>query len=193
MKTEPENPQDPHEKMNNITEGILLAAAKFAVDNPEKYDQVSWCGTACCVLGHARALAGSDQLQGGPRRGELNLPLTQRGRMLESMLFWTHKSTALLMPHVREDGSILVPEGIPDIAAKAKIGPRVTIEARVIIGIGAIIEARARIRTGVIIGPRAYIGANSDIGTGAKIGIGVRIKAGANIMPLSEIEAGDHY
>ena len=117
MKTEPENPQDPHEKMNNITEKILLAAAKFAVDNPEKYDQVSWCGTACCVLGHARALAGSDQPNLSPRPGELNLPLTRRGKKLESMLYWNHPSTALLMLHIREDGSILVPEGAPGVAA----------------------------------------------------------------------------
>ena len=193
MKPEPETPLDPHEKMNNITEEILLAAAKFAVDNPEKYDQAWWCGTACCVLGHARALAGSDQPDQGPRPGELNLPLTQRGRMLERMLFWSHKSTALLMPHVREDGSILVPEGIPDIAAKAIIDAGAIIEARVIIGARANIGPRARIRTGVIIGVRAYIGADALIGPRAVIGAGVRIKAGANIVPLAEIEAGDHY
>ena len=193
MKPEPENPRDPHEKMNNINEEILLAAAKFAVDNPEKYDQKEWCGTACCILGHARALAGSDQPQGGPRRGELNLPLTQRGRMLESMLFWTHKSTAMLMPHVREDGSILVPEGVPDIAAGAIIAAGAVIRARAKIKARAVIGRRARIGAGVIVGPRAVIGAYVGIGNGAKIGPGVRIKAGANIMPLAEIEAGDDY
>ena len=31
----------------------LLRVAKLIEDNPDTYDQSEWCGTQCCVAGHA--------------------------------------------------------------------------------------------------------------------------------------------
>ena len=56
-----------------ITEEILdqaIAAAKAGHVNGLTYDQSSWCGTTCCVLGFARYLAGLEERNEGPRDEE---------------------------------------------------------------------------------------------------------------------------
>ena len=109
----------------------ILAGAAFGAAHPAEYNQRHWCGTACCVLGHARRLAGEDQPNTGPREGELDLP-GARGRMIESMLMWTHDDTAALISHVGEDGVLVVPAG--GIGA---FGEGATVVARALVGEGA--------------------------------------------------------
>lgn len=36
----------------------MLATADHIEKNPDKYDQTSWCGTACCIAGHAALASG---------------------------------------------------------------------------------------------------------------------------------------
>lgn len=124
--------------MTTITIDTILEAAAYAVQHPEEYNQRTWCGTACCVLGNARRIVGSEAINKGPEEGEIEHDGSPRSLMLISMLYWTHADTAALMPHVRDDGSILVPDG----------------------GIGALGE-------GAYIGQDAYIGDGAIIGEGA--------------------------
>jgi len=57
-----------------ITEQHLreaIVAAETGHLNGHEYDQSTWCGTACCVLGFARIIAGLDKADEGPRPGEI--------------------------------------------------------------------------------------------------------------------------
>ena len=56
-----------------ITEEIIdkaIAAAEEGHINGLTYNQSSWCGTACCVLGFARHIAGLPEKNDGPQDEE---------------------------------------------------------------------------------------------------------------------------
>ena len=61
--------------MNLITEAVLdeaIEAAEAGHINGLTYDQSSWCGTACCVLGFARHIAGLPEQNIGPQDSEFS-------------------------------------------------------------------------------------------------------------------------
>jgi hypothetical protein len=37
---------------------LMLKVADYIEANPDEYDQRNWCGTECCIAGHAVALSG---------------------------------------------------------------------------------------------------------------------------------------
>lgn len=176
--------------MKTLTETDLLAGAAYAVAHPEEYDQSNWCGTACCVLGHARRLAGSDVIDSGPLPDEINIS-TPRARMLANMLLWTHSDTAVLMPHVHDDGTLVVPAGgIGSFGSGVVVHKDAQIYgADTQIAAGAIIGEGARVWPGAIIGYGARVWPGASIGAGAKIGAGAEIAADAQIYTGAEIGA----
>jgi len=158
--------------MITLTGEDILAAAAYAAQHPEAYDQAMWCGTACCVLGHARRMAGSEQVQGGPRPGEISMA-TPRERALARMLFWRHADTAQLMPHIEEDGVCRVPDGgVGAFGGGAVIRMDTEIDADAVIRVGTVICE------GVVVGAEAVIGARAVIGEGVVIRAGAEIGAG---------------
>jgi len=136
--------------MKKLTVEDILAGAAYAVDHPEKYDQGRWCGTACCVLGHARALVGSDQLDRGLRDDEFS-PTNKKESMIRDMLPWTHEDTAALLPHVGDDGVLRVPaEGIGLFGAGAHVGQGAIVERGAIVGPDAHVGQGVRVRRGEV-------------------------------------------
>ena len=90
-----------------LTEEIIdqaIVAAKAGAVNGLTYDQGSWCGTACCVLGFARYIAGEPEVNSGPRPGEI--VDTPRGRALSVLMRCGEPSVLLVMERVGADGLI---------------------------------------------------------------------------------------
>jgi uncharacterized protein YjbI with pentapeptide repeats len=70
-----------------ITEAILdqaIEAAEAGHLNGLTYNQSNWCGTACCVLGFARHIAGIEEIDAGPQEGEIEN--TPRARAIERLM-----------------------------------------------------------------------------------------------------------
>lgn len=82
----------------------FLAAIAYIKKHPEEYNQSAWCGTACCVLGHARRIAGSGRLKGGVREGEIaDCPKAQR---IAKLTVYTSPDVLKVMEGVGMDGGI---------------------------------------------------------------------------------------
>lgn len=156
--------------MKTLTVTDLRAGALHALEHPETYDQRRWCGTTCCVLGHARALAGSDQPNEGPRPGEIERTVV--GRAMASLLSSAHAGVAHLIAHGTwdaETGSVTAAAGCPGIGKGAVIGQYAEIGAGARIGADAVICSYAVIGAGATIGAQHWIGAGARIGVGAVV------------------------
>ena len=182
--------------MKSLTTADILAGAAYAVAHPEQYDQRKWCGTAQCVLGHARTQAGSDQPGEGLREDEYT-DGSPRGLALRSMLVWAHEDTAALMRFVGKDGILRVPAGgvgkfgdSVRVGVGCWIGAGSTIGADSIISIRSVICERCEIGEGCVIGAVCWIGAGSTIGADSVIGSDSMIGAGVRVGPRSGIGAG---
>lgn len=90
-----------------ITEQNILDAIKDARAGGyagRKYNQRSWCGSECCVLGFARRRAGADQFRGGPRPGEIED--TPRARIFAEILHLESPGILDFMEAIQPDGSL---------------------------------------------------------------------------------------
>src|SRR5579885_1958403 len=90
-----------------ITEAILdqaIEAAERGHLDDMTYDQSEWCGTACCVLGFARHLAGLPESRGGPQPGEIED--TPRAQTIARLMCCGSPDILRVMRAVRPDGSI---------------------------------------------------------------------------------------
>lgn len=182
-----------------VTLEHILQAAKHAVDHPEEYDQSRWCGTACCVAGHARRIVNLPEVYGPLSACEFNAQTLQE-RMLQAMMVWLHSDTAKLMLLVDKDGVIRIPKGGvgafgegTTIDFGVRINQRVKVGKHVRIGAHAEIDTNARIGDRAVIGYCALIGASVhisrdvEIGDHADIGWGTSIGPGARIEPSKVI------
>ena len=91
-----------------ITEEILdraIAAAKLGHVNGLTYDQSSWCGTACCVLGFARYLAGLKEVNRGP--GDDEFAESPRIRTIRTLMRCGSPAILMIMERVTPDGKIV--------------------------------------------------------------------------------------
>lgn len=79
------------------------------------YDQASWCGTARCVLGHARIIAGVPEMDAGPMPGEIED--TPEGRTLARLMPCFSPDVLRVMRAVRSDGLIDLTEAAVRAAA----------------------------------------------------------------------------
>ena len=68
------------------------------------YDQAAWCGTAMCVLGWARKIAGAKGRHTGPRDGEIDT--TPRAQTLARLMDYPRPDVLRVMRAVRPDGRI---------------------------------------------------------------------------------------
>lgn len=41
---------------------LLEKVRDYIAEHPDKYDQAQWCGTKCCIAGHAVALSGKYEI-----------------------------------------------------------------------------------------------------------------------------------
>ena len=92
-----------------ITEEILdraIAAAKLGHVNGLTYDQSSWCGTACCVLGFARYLAGLEEVNRGP--GDDEFAESPRIRTIRTLMRCGSPAILMIMERVTPDGKIVL-------------------------------------------------------------------------------------
>ena len=92
-----------------ITEEILdraIAAAKLGHVNGLTYDQSSWCGTACCVLGFARYLAGLEEVNRGP--GDDEFAESPRIRSIRTLMRCGSPAILMIMERVTPDGKIVL-------------------------------------------------------------------------------------
>ena len=92
-----------------ITEEILdqaIAAAKLGHVNGLTYDQSSWCGTACCVLGFARYLAGLEEVNRGPEDDEF--AESPRIRTIRTLMRCGSPAILMIMERVTPDGKIVL-------------------------------------------------------------------------------------
>ena len=90
-----------------ITEKNIRDAINAARDGElgyKKYDQSRWCGTACCVLGFARILAGHPELNRGPRDGEIED--TPACRRLTELMECASPEILGLMERVDKNGMV---------------------------------------------------------------------------------------
>ena len=90
-----------------ITEAHLDQAITWAEaggNGEHAYDQSSWCGTACCVLGFARLAAGVKEVNMGPRSGEIEN--TPRAETISRLMSCSSKDILRVMSTVQPDGTI---------------------------------------------------------------------------------------
>ena len=90
-----------------ITEAHLdeaIRTAKAGEGMGHAYDQKSWCGTACCVLGFARLVAGLPKRNVGPRPGEI--VDTPRARLIAALMYCSEESILDVMERVQPDGTL---------------------------------------------------------------------------------------
>ena len=69
-----------------------------------EYNQRSWCGTSCCVLGFARLIAGLPERNQGPQPGEI--VDTPKGRLIEGLMTSSDSAVLELMEHIQSDGTL---------------------------------------------------------------------------------------
>jgi hypothetical protein len=90
-----------------ITEAHIDQAITWAEaggNGEHAYDQSSWCGTACCVLGFARLAAGVKEVNMGPRSGEIEN--TPRAETISRLMNCSSKDILRVMSTVQPDGTI---------------------------------------------------------------------------------------
>ena len=95
------------ETMNLITEAVLdeaIEAAEAGHINGLTYDQSSWCGTACCVLGFARHIAGLPEQNIGPQDSEFSK--SPKISTLKKLMKCSSPDILRVMKSVTEDGKI---------------------------------------------------------------------------------------
>ena len=95
------------ETMNLITEAVLdeaIEAAEAGHINGLTYDQSSWCGTACCVLGFARHIAGLPEQYIGPQDSEFSE--SPKISTLRKLMGCSSPDILRVMKSVTEDGKI---------------------------------------------------------------------------------------
>ena len=95
------------ETMNLITEAVLdeaIEAAEAGHINGLTYDQSSWCGTACCVLGFARHIAGLPEQNIGPQDSEFSK--SPKISTLKKLMKCSSPDILRVMKSVTGDGKI---------------------------------------------------------------------------------------
>ena len=93
--------------MNLITEAVLdeaIEAAEAGHINGLTYDQSSWCGTACCVLGFARHIAGLPEQNIGPQDSEFSK--SPKISTLKKLMKCSSPDILRVMKSVTGDGKI---------------------------------------------------------------------------------------
>ena len=99
-----------------ITEAHIdeaLRIARAGGRDGRTYDQGTWCGTSCCVLGWARIAAGIPEENCGPRPDEIED--TPRARTLTALMHSGDPAVLTLMEAVKADGSLdltALPKGL---------------------------------------------------------------------------------
>ena len=86
----------------HLDEAIRMAKAGGGMGH--RYDQRSWCGTACCVLGFARLVAGLPEQNKGPQPGEI--VDTPRARLIAALMYCGEESILDVMVRVQPDGTL---------------------------------------------------------------------------------------
>ena len=86
----------------HLDEAIRMARAGGGMGH--EYNQLSWCGTVCCVLGFARLVAGLPERNQGPQPGEI--VDTPRARMIAALMYCGNPSILDVMEHIQADGSL---------------------------------------------------------------------------------------
>ena len=86
----------------HLDEAIRMTKAGGGMGH--KYNQRSWCGTACGVLGFARLVAGLPERNQGPQPGEI--VDTPKGRLIEGLMTSPDSAVLELMEHIQSDGTL---------------------------------------------------------------------------------------
>ena len=86
----------------NLDEAIRMARAGGGMGH--EYNQRSWCGTSCCVLGFARLVAGIPEQSEGPQPGEI--VDTPRARLIAALMHCSDESILDVMERVQPDGTL---------------------------------------------------------------------------------------
>ena len=92
------------ETKRQITAADFDAALDYIAEHPEEHQQQSWCGTACCVLGHARRMAGLPEVNAGPGYDEIED--TPRAQTLSRLTGCGSADILRAMRAVRDDGIV---------------------------------------------------------------------------------------
>ncbi len=93
--------------MKQITEAHLdeaIRMAKAGGGMGHKYNQRSWCGTSCCVLGFARLVAGIPERNQGPQEGEV--VDTPKGRLIAALMMSANANILDVMERIQPDGTL---------------------------------------------------------------------------------------
>ena len=101
------------ETMNLITEAVLdeaIEAAEAGHINGLTYDQSSWCGTACCVLGFARHIAGLPEQNIGPQDSEFSK--SPKISTLKKLMKCSSPDILRVMKSVTGDGKINLSDAV---------------------------------------------------------------------------------
>ena len=99
--------------MNLITEAVLdeaIEAAEAGHINGLTYDQSSWCGTACCVLGFARHIAGLPEQNIGPQDSEFSK--SPKISTLKKLMKCSSPDILRVMKSVTGDGKINLSDAV---------------------------------------------------------------------------------
>ena len=99
--------------MNLITEAVLdeaIEAAEAGHINGLTYDQSSWCGTACCVLGFARHIAGLPEQNIGPQDSEFSE--SPKISTLKKLMKCSSPDILRVMKSVTGDGKINLSDAV---------------------------------------------------------------------------------
>ena len=88
----------------HIDEAIKVAKAGGTTEH--RYDQRRWCGTACCVLGHARIIAGLPERDEGPTPNEIED--TPRAQRIAQLMLCPSPTILRVMEAVQADGRIVL-------------------------------------------------------------------------------------
>ena len=86
----------------HLDEAIRMAKAGGGMGH--EYNQRSWCGTACCVLGFARLVAGLPEQDHGPEPGEI--VDTPKGRMIAVLMQCSDAAILDVMERIQPDGTL---------------------------------------------------------------------------------------
>lgn len=86
----------------HLDEAIRMAKAGGGMGH--EYNQRSWCGTACCVLGFARLVAGLPERNQGPQPGEI--VDTPKGRMIAALMMSANANILDVMERIQPDGTL---------------------------------------------------------------------------------------
>lgn len=167
-----------------ITEQNILDAIKDARAGGyagHRYDQHSWCGSACCVLGLARLRAGMPEVWRGPQPGEIED--TPRNRMLAMLMPIPDSDVLDLMESVRPDGS-LEWDGVLNLPNLTSLRAGMTLRA----GRDIYLNRLTSLPAGVTLsaGTCIYMGSLTRLSAGVNISAGWRIW----ITALTHLEPG---